>query len=154
MLQDLLLKRNKPWQVSCPELLSGGYTAKSICSNTTPWVPLWISLSVNAKVKCKDHEQEQLGTQECRGLLCEGLGCGSSEQSSPPPKTSCAVCWRRHVLPIKQCWRKMVLQAQVGKDKNLKVSANKLFYACTVFFEEAAMRFKTQLMAPALAQSV
>lgn len=38
--------------------------------------------------------------------------------------------------------------------KNPKASANTLFHACTMFLEEAATRFKAQLMAQTLAQSV
>lgn len=40
------------------------------------------------------------------------------------------------------------------KDKNLKVSANKRCYACTVFLKEAVVRFKPRFMARALAQPV
>jgi len=46
----------------------------------------------------------------------------------------------------------MSLQTSVGDERSLKVSANKLFYACTVFFEEAATRFEAQPMAQPLAQ--
>lgn len=70
-----------------------------------------------------------------------------SNQSSPPPKSFWAVWWSSHVLPSKLAVRETIPQASVGKDKNLKVSANKLFYAHTVFFEEAATRFKAQSMA-------
>lgn len=40
------------------------------------------------------------------------------------------------------------------QNKNPKVSASTLFHARAVFLEEAATRFKAQLMAQTLAQSV